>query len=134
LLVVEDDLLVRMTLADGLEDAGFSVVEAGDAQEALSLLASRGDILALMTDINLPGAADGFTLARAARVVRPNLPVIYASGRYMEAEQGRSVPGSCFLAKPFTPSLAAAAIRATMRGEKPPPSVHCAASPVRTGA
>jgi DNA-binding response OmpR family regulator len=131
---VEDDILVRMTLTDGLEDAGFSVVEAGDAQEALSLLASRSDILALMTDINLPGGADGFTLARAARVVRPELPVVYASGRYMTAEEGRSVPGSCFLAKPFTPSLAAAAIRATMRGEAPPRLVCASVSDLHSGA
>jgi CheY-like chemotaxis protein len=131
---VEDDILVRMTLTDGLEDAGFSVVEAGDAQEALSLLASRSDILALMTDINLPGGADGFTLARAARVVRPELPVVYASGRYMTAEEGRSVPGSCFLAKPFTPSLAAAAIRATMRGEALPRLVCASVSDLHSGA
>lgn len=114
LLVVEDDQLVRLTLADGLADAGFEVLEAGDAQEALAQLASRSDIQAMLTDINLPGGADGFTLARAARVVRPRLPVIYASGRYMTAEEGRSVPGSRFLAKPFTPTLAVAAIRATI--------------------
>lgn len=110
LLVVEDDFLVRLTLSDGLEDSGFTVLEAGDAQEALALLCSRPDIAAMLTDINLPGGADGFALARAARVVRPELPVVYASGRYMSVEPGRGVDGSRFLAKPFAPSAAVDAL------------------------
>lgn len=106
LLVVEDDFLVRLTLADGLSESGFEVLEAGDAQEALAILVERPGITAMLTDINLPGGSDGFALARAARVVRPDLPVVYASGRYTGVEEGRGVPGARFLAKPFTPSLA----------------------------
>ncbi|HZF76470.1 MAG TPA: response regulator [Acetobacteraceae bacterium] len=109
LLVVEDDELVRLTLVEGLGDAGFDVVEAEDAEAALSLLSEKPEISALLTDINLPGA-DGFVLARAARRLRPNLPVVYASGRIAEAVPGRALPDAPFLAKPFTPAFAAAAI------------------------
>jgi two-component system, response regulator PdtaR len=111
LLVVEDDFLVRLTMADALTDGGFEVIEAGDAQEALSRICERNDIAAMLTDINLPNGEDGFALARAVRVVRPELPVVYASGRYSAAEIGKSVAGSRFLAKPFTPSLAVDVIR-----------------------
>ena len=110
LLVVEDDFLVRLTLVDALTDGGFDVVEAGDAEEALALVCDRADIAAMLTDINLPGNSDGFALAQAARVVRPDLPVIYASGRYSGIVEGRGVEGARFLAKPFTPTLAFATI------------------------
>ena len=114
LLVVEDDFLVRLTMADALTDGGFEVIEAGDAREALSRVCERNDISAMLTDINLPGGEDGFALARAVRVIRPDLPVVYASGRYTAAESGKSVDGSRFLAKPFTPSHAADVIRDLM--------------------
>jgi CheY-like chemotaxis protein len=115
LLVVEDDFLVRLTLVDALSDDGFDVLEAADAQEALNQVCGRGDIAAMLTDINLPGGADGFALARAVRVIRPGLPIVYASGRYAAADHGKIVEGARFLAKPFTPSLAAAVIRDLMR-------------------
>ncbi|MBX6375898.1 MAG: response regulator [Acetobacteraceae bacterium] len=111
LLVVEDDFLVRLTLVDGLSDAGFRVLEAGDALAALGLLATRREILAMLTDINLPGVADGYALAHAARVLRPDLPVVYASGRYGAMAEQRAVPGARFLAKPFAASLAAQVLR-----------------------
>ncbi|WP_188897673.1 response regulator [Caldovatus sediminis] len=114
LLVVEDDFLVRLTLADGLTEAGFTVLEAGDAQAALALLVTRRDILAMLTDINLPGEADGYALARAARVLRPDLPVVYASGRHGAMAAARAVPGARFLAKPFTAALAARVLRETL--------------------
>lgn len=109
LLLVEDDPLVRMTLVEGLTDAGFNVLEAEDAEAALGLLARRPEIDVLLTDINLPGA-DGFDLSFAARKLRPTLPVLYASGRYRAAEPGRGLPGAPFLAKPFSVACAAKVI------------------------
>jgi len=61
-----------------------------------------------------PGGADGFALARAVRVVRPGLPVVYASGRHGTLEPGQAVAGGRFLAKPFSPSLAGAVLRELM--------------------
>ncbi|MDB5372972.1 MAG: response regulator receiver [Belnapia sp.] len=119
LLVVEDDFLVRLTLVDAFCDLGFEVLEAEDARGALSLLCDRTDIALMLSDINLPGGADGFALARAARVIRPTLPVVYASGRYTRAEPHQQVEGARFIAKPFTPSLAAAVIHDMLRATRP---------------
>ncbi|SFK37553.1 response regulator [Falsiroseomonas stagni] len=113
-LLVEDDPLVRMTLVEGLSDSGFAVLEAEDAEMALRMLARHPEIALLLTDINLPGA-DGFALARAARVLRPDLPVVYASGRFRQAEPGRGLAGAPFLAKPFSVACAAATIAGAMR-------------------
>lgn len=121
LLVVEDDFLVRLTLVDVLTDEGFTVLEAADATEALGLVCNRRDIAAMLTDINLPGGADGFALARAVRVIRPEMPVIYASGRYSGATVQQSVGGARFLAKPFTPSLAAEVLRELIGGRAAAP-------------
>jgi CheY-like chemotaxis protein len=131
LLVVEDDFLVRLTLVDALSDGGFEVLEAADAKEALTLVCDRDDISAMLTDINLPGGSDGFALARAARVIRPQLPVVYASGRYGGAEDGQAVDGSRFLAKPFTPSLAAAVLHDMISDGEDPGSPHRQHEPER---
>ncbi len=101
LLLVEDDPLVRSTLAEALTGAGFEVLEAETAEAALDMVAQRDDLSVLFTDINLPGA-DGFALARAARRLRPKLPVVYASGRFREPDARRALPGAAFLAKPFS--------------------------------
>jgi CheY-like chemotaxis protein len=117
LLLVEDDGLVRATLVDVLTDGGFEVLEAEAAQEALDLVCHRREIAALVTDINLPGGTDGFTLARAVRLLRPRLPVLYASGRFMAPELGRTVEGARFLAKPFSPALACGILHEMLEDE-----------------
>lgn len=113
LLLVEDDPLVRVTLAEVLTEAGFSVIEAEDAEAALSLVARHADLDVLLTDINLPGA-DGFALASAARRLRPGLPVVYASGRLTEADPRRALPDAPFLAKPFSVAAAIATLQGVM--------------------
>ena len=113
LLLVEDDPLLRMTLAEALTEAGFTVTEAADAESALGLVASRDDFDLLLTDINLPGA-DGFALASAARRLRPGLPVVYASGRLSEVDPQRALPGAPFLAKPFSLSKALTTLQGAM--------------------
>lgn len=120
LLIVEDDFLVRLTLVDALGDMGFEVLEAEDARSALSLLCDHPEIDLMLTDINLPGGSDGFALARAARVIRAGLPIIYASGRYSRAEPHQQVQDSRFIAKPFTPTLAVAIITELLNGETTP--------------
>lgn len=113
LLLVEDDPLLRMTLAEVLGEAGFVVLEAEDAESALGLLAAHDDLALLLTDISLPGA-DGFALARAARRLRPGLPVVYASGRLTETDPDRALPGAPFLAKPFSVSAALETLNGAM--------------------
>ncbi len=107
ILVVEDEELVRETIAAELEDAGFVVIEADTAEQGLEVLEER-PVGVLFTDIRLPGRLDGWELAERARSLYPELPVIYATG--FSAEEPRFVPKSIFLRKPYLPSAVVAAI------------------------
>lgn len=80
-LVVEDETLLRILAVDFLEDEGFTVLEAGTAEEAWLILESRADIGVLFTDVNMPGEMDG--LALAARVAErwPHIRLVVTSGR-----------------------------------------------------
>ena len=82
ILVVEDETLVRMTLVDVLEDAGFKVIEAVHADEALQVLKAVSGIDAVVTDVEMPrGSIDGFELAQRVRTDRQEIGVLIASGR-----------------------------------------------------
>ncbi len=98
ILLVEDELLVRETLTDELRDNGFDVVAAGSGEEALGIYAP-GAFDALVTDIRMPGALDGWDLAERCRASSPGLPVIYMTG-YSDVP-ARQVDGSRLLRKPF---------------------------------
>ena len=100
-LVVEDEFLIRMTLSEALADEGFVVVEAETADGALPLLQSDEDISLLVTDIQMPGALDGYALVRAVRQDKPALPVIYMTGR-PPADAGPASDLDVFIAKPYT--------------------------------
>lgn len=78
ILVVEDDGLIRMMLVESLIDEGYDILEAGSGDEALVLLDQS--VMLLLTDLQLPGTVDGRALARIARTIRPDLPVLYTSG------------------------------------------------------
>lgn len=107
-LVVEDEMLLIDVVADELEEAGYRVLSAMTGEEAMTFLESPEPIDLLFTDIRLPGTIDGWKLAEAARRLRPEIPVIYASG--YTADQPREVPGSLFLTKPYRPSAVLRAI------------------------
>ena len=102
-LFVEDEVLVSALMSDVLEERGFAVhaVETGEA--ALEYLRSGAPVDVLFTDINMPGELDGAQLAKVARHLRPDLPVVYASGRYTAGDLMPMVPRSTFLAKPYDP-------------------------------
>jgi CheY-like chemotaxis protein len=80
-LVVEDEMLLRMRAVYMVEDAGFTSVEAADADEAVAILESRSDIALLLTDIQMPGSMDGLKLAHAVRERWPPIKIILASGQ-----------------------------------------------------
>jgi CheY-like chemotaxis protein len=103
-LVVEDELLICKLITEVLCESGFAVHAVADAEEALRYLESGADIDVLFTDIDLPGGMDGSMLARQARVQRPELPVIYCSGRYSPSALAPPVPRSIFLRKPYSPA------------------------------
>lgn len=101
ILVVEDDGLIRMELADVLSDSGFDVLEAANADQALELLESLPAVRALLTDIDMPGSMNGIKLANLTASRWPQCKIIVISGRY-SPEQGKLPDGACFLSKPIS--------------------------------
>jgi len=101
ILMVEDDPLLRQTVADGLRDRGYRVVEAADGNAALAALNRDSNIRFLFTDIMMPGGMNGVTLARTARSLHANLKIMFASGysdRRVVAEWPEHLD---FLQKPY---------------------------------
>src|SRR5450432_2385812 len=80
-LVVEDEMLLRMRAVDMVEDAGYTPLEAVDAGEAVAILEARSDIALLFTDIQMPGSMDGLKLAHAVRERWPPIKIILVSGQ-----------------------------------------------------
>jgi len=109
LLVVEDEALVRQLVVLEFEDAGYDVIEAENGEEALTALHAYPSIELLFTDIRLPGQLSGWDIAEQARAMRPDLPVIYATGYSGEM---RIVPKGEFLRKPYKPSFVIERMRA----------------------
>lgn len=102
-LLVEDEFLLCDMLTELLSEHGFEVYAAANAKDALRHLTCGSPCDILLTDINLAGSIDGAALAHLVRELRPNLPVVYASGRYRSLEELDAVQGAMFVAKPFNP-------------------------------
>jgi len=101
-LVVEDENLVRMSALEMVQEAGFEAIAASDADEAIRILESRGDIRAVFTDIQMPGSMDGLRLARVVRDRWPPVALIVTSGQTMVPESDLPTGGR-FLQKPYAP-------------------------------
>jgi two-component sensor histidine kinase/DNA-binding NarL/FixJ family response regulator len=99
-LVVEDEMILRMRAVEIVEDAGFSPIEAVNADEAISILESRSDISLLFTDIQMPGSIDGLRLAHAVHDRWPSIKIILVSGRARPSEAERPAD-SRFFGKPL---------------------------------
>jgi CheY-like chemotaxis protein len=113
-LLVEDEFLISEWVAQSLSDLGFAVQAVGNAADALrALRAAPVDVL--FTDINLPGDMDGAALARRAREIRPDLPVVYASARSNLLKAGDRVPGSAFVPKPYEPAFVGRLLTAALK-------------------
>lgn len=103
ILLVEDEVLISEMVAYTLEEQGFTVHVVSNAADALRHIESGARVDALFTDVNLPGGMDGSELAARVRALRPDMPIVYASGRWHPDEQSRLVPRSVFLPKPYDP-------------------------------
>jgi len=79
IIVVEDEVLLRLWISDELRDGGFTVLEAADADEALQILTSSVPVQVVLTDVRMPGRMDGVALAEWLRRERPDVKVIIAS-------------------------------------------------------
>lgn len=112
-LVVDDEPLIRMDAVGMLEEAGFNVIEAGNADEAIDILQTTTDIWAIFTDVDMPGSMDGLRLAHAVRDRWPPVHIFVISGhRVIEADD---LPASGrFFSKPYD-SIAVLAAFAELR-------------------
>jgi two-component system, response regulator PdtaR len=110
ILVVEDDLLVRLSIADYLRDAGYMVIETSNASEALTIIASQTQIELVFSDINLPGWMDGEVLANWLSIRRPDIPVILTSGANTPTLR-RNADVFRFISKPYALNMVEEAIR-----------------------
>lgn len=120
-LLVEDEVMISELVADALHEHGFEVHEAATGNDALRYLNSGGAVDVLFTDVNLPGGIDGTELAIRAREMRPEMPIVYASGRYNAGGLGRMVSRSVFVAKPYKPSDIATLLTRLTQGLSPQP-------------
>jgi CheY-like chemotaxis protein len=110
ILVVEDEMLLRMRAVDMVEDAGYIPLEAVDADEALVILQSRSDIALLFTDIQMPGSMSGLQLALAVHERWPHIKIILASGQ-LKLSTSDIPENSRFFGKPLDSSDMVAEIR-----------------------
>lgn len=109
ILIVEDDPLVRMVAADTLQDAGYRVIEATDADEALVLLDARPDVRAMVTDVRMPGELDGIGLSIIVAERFPAVGIVVVSGHALP-QKGDLPAQATFVPKPYYPSQLIAAV------------------------
>jgi len=109
ILVVEDEVLVRMMIADEVRMQGFRVFEAATAEEALALLRTGIPVDLILTDIRMPGATDGLALAELARSTWPALKIIIATGQ--SVQPSRMAVADAVFGKPYDPDRVVQRIR-----------------------
>ena len=109
-LIVEDELLVRMDIADYLIGDGFEVFEAKNAAEAIALLEANPHIQVLFTDIDMPGGMDGLMLAAAVRQRWPPIEIVVTSGHWEMNDRDLPVEG-LFFRKPYQQQKISSALR-----------------------
>ena len=109
ILTVEDEFLVSEFLGHVLTSAGYEVVAAANADDAIAILEKRDDIRIVITDINMPGSMDGLRLAAAVKGRWPPIRIIVATGA--GKPRAEEMPEeSLFLPKPHTPATVLAAV------------------------
>jgi len=113
ILVVDDEPLIRMMVSDYLQECGFKVVEASNADEAQQMIQSDALVLDLVfSDVKMPGTKDGFALAQWVRTHRPEIPVVLASGDTSKIQNAHDLcADEPFFAKPYDLQLLVTKIR-----------------------
>ena len=108
-LVVEDELLIRLMLSDRLRDVGYRVIEACNSDEALVLMGTSVPDL-IISDVRMPGSLDGLGLLAVVRETLPTLPVIITSG-HLQATVATADGATQFVAKPYSLELVIKAVQ-----------------------
>ncbi|MBN9000137.1 MAG: response regulator [Rhizobiales bacterium] len=109
-LVVDDDILIRLDLVDYLHNEGFRVFEAGDADAAIAILEANPGIHILLTDVDMPGSMDGLKLSAAVRNRWPPVRIVVTSGHRIVAATDLPA-GGLFFSKPYAPETLARSLR-----------------------
>jgi DNA-binding NtrC family response regulator len=116
-LVVEDEVLVRMPVADYLRDCGYRVIEASNADEAVAMFEAAEPIEIVFSDVSMPGDMNGFALAKWVRRAHPDVKVILTSGVRNTAENAGDVcRDGPFLDKPYSVEALVAHIKRLLGG------------------
>jgi DNA-binding NtrC family response regulator len=113
ILVVEDELLIRMMVSEELRDAGYDVIEACNADEALIVLKTPVRIDLVISDVRMPGSIDGLGLLAVVRACFPTMPVIITSG-HSEPSLAMAGGATRFVIKPFSLGFVREAVRAEL--------------------
>jgi CheY-like chemotaxis protein len=120
-LIVEDEAMLRLALADHLQGCGFMVLEACDAHGAIEIIEAGGEIDVVFTDVKMPGEMDGFGLAKWVRDNQPGLAVFVASGYSGKFDLAHELcADEQFFAKPYDLDVIAAKIHEHVNGHKKP--------------
>jgi CheY-like chemotaxis protein len=114
-LIVEDEFLLRMDAVDIVSAAGFEVLEAANADEAIDILESRFDITVVFTDIQMPGSMDGLKLAKAIRGRWPPIKIVATSG-HVNVTHDDLPAGGRFVPKPYSPGQLTGLLRELTSG------------------
>jgi DNA-binding NtrC family response regulator len=116
-LVVDDEVLLRLSIADHLREEGFTVIEAANADEAIAILRTTTPVDIVVTDIAMPGTTDGVGLARFIAAHRPDAKVIITSGNLLTGPAGCRIDG--FFLKPYDVSHIVRLIRSLLEDVGP---------------
>ncbi|MCK1343301.1 MULTISPECIES: response regulator [unclassified Bradyrhizobium] len=120
-LVVEDERLIQELVEAALTEGGFEAEIVGSGEEAITLLQDDAtNYRALLTDIHLKGTLTGWDVAKRAREVNPEIPVVYMTGAAANEWPSHGVPNSLLLNKPFAPAQVVTAV-SQLLNEMPPP-------------
>jgi len=122
-LIVEDEALIRLELADQLRDMGLAVLVAADADEAIALMGAHPEIRLLLTDIRMPGSMDGVRLAHYVRHRWTPVEIIVVSGR-LDTQLSELPLRSVFLPKPCGHKMLTDALSHVLHGDGPRPGSY----------
>jgi len=123
ILVVEDDPLLHALIEEALTEGGFGVAITSSGEEAATLLSGLKDrYVALVTDVNLSGKMDGWDVAKRAREIDSQFPIVYMTGASADDWGSKGVPNSVLLNKPFAPAQLVTAVSNLLNASSAPPT------------
>jgi CheY-like chemotaxis protein len=121
ILIADDELLVRLSMAEALQEGGYTILEAGDGASAIALIDRCEELRALVTDVRLGAGPDGWAVAHHARQKFASLAVVYVTGDSITDWSAEGVPQSAVLQKPFASAELVSAVANLLVTQQPFP-------------